>query len=249
MTTQNDVCPICLDEKSENGEELRKLHPCNHAVHVTCMSKWINEGTRICPLCREKTCGLINDPFRFSPTDRVPVHTMLFLVDHLVTVSNDLKCLDGWAKSLTFGRITQFNIFCLLCVASNPFILYFCLYFKSLQDVCRGNPGMGRLCYSFPVSRGQSLEMRLNGLVDLIRYFDQFQLALHPNSSHVITHRNYAVTNLCRILEEYSEYQTHHLTIFLADFLNHPATLIVSVFFVSAFVASILLKCINYIFI
>jgi len=249
MSTKNDVCPICLDEKSEDGEELRKLHPCNHAVHVTCMSKWINEGTRICPLCRGKTYGLINNPFWFSPTDRMPVHTMLFLVDQLVIISNALKSMDELAKSLTFGHITQFNIFCLLCVASNPSILYFQLYVKSLQDACEGNPGMGRLCDSFPVSRGQSLEERINGLVDLIRYFDQFQLAFHPNSSHIISRRLHAMTNLCGMLEEYSEHQTHPLTILFADFLNHPATLIVSVFFVLAFMASILLKCINYIFI
>lgn len=263
MSTQNDVCPICLDEKSEDGEELRKLNPCAHFVHYICMSKWVAEGTRVCPLCRGEVYGLMDYPncflpkicmtFHAMPVHAMPVHTILFVMLNLSGISIGLWRLHRWTEESIFRHIPQFNIFCLLFLVFNPSVLYFEIYLKSLKDISEGNPVLDRLGNSLPVRRGQSLNERLHGLMELIHCFDQFELANHPNWQWVIGSKCQALGRLSDLLEEYSQHQTHPLTISIVDFLHHPITLILailfSMFFYSAVVVAVLIKCINYIFI
>ncbi|KAF7635750.1 RING-type domain-containing protein, partial [Meloidogyne graminicola] len=45
-----EKCSICLNEFYIN-EETRKLIPCNHIFHKTCIDEWLN-GNSTCPLCR-----------------------------------------------------------------------------------------------------------------------------------------------------------------------------------------------------
>lgn len=51
---ENDVCAICLSE-FEVGEVL-KLLPCGgrHAFHAECITPWLTERSRTCPLCKVK---------------------------------------------------------------------------------------------------------------------------------------------------------------------------------------------------
>ena len=55
-----DCCSICLcdcqqaqDEQDEQDEQeqIIKIN-CNHIFHLTCLSKWVNQNKKTCPMCR-----------------------------------------------------------------------------------------------------------------------------------------------------------------------------------------------------
>jgi hypothetical protein len=51
---ENDICAICLSD-FEAGEVLKVL-PCggHHAFHAECITPWLTERARTCPLCKVK---------------------------------------------------------------------------------------------------------------------------------------------------------------------------------------------------
>ncbi|ESQ52400.1 hypothetical protein EUTSA_v10017177mg [Eutrema salsugineum] len=44
-------CTVCLSVFA-GGEEIRRLSPCKHAFHVSCIEKWLKDHPT-CPICRE----------------------------------------------------------------------------------------------------------------------------------------------------------------------------------------------------
>lgn len=48
MTNSDKECIICT-EKLNIGRQLS----CGHCFHLVCLMKWIEKGTKNCPLCRD----------------------------------------------------------------------------------------------------------------------------------------------------------------------------------------------------
>lgn len=54
----NICCSICLlhcqqDEQDEQDEQEQIIKTnCNHMFHITCLSKWVNQNKKTCPMCR-----------------------------------------------------------------------------------------------------------------------------------------------------------------------------------------------------
>jgi hypothetical protein len=54
--TDDDCCSICLFpyndlEQQESQEEIIKTN-CNHIFHLQCLSTWVNQNKKTCPVCR-----------------------------------------------------------------------------------------------------------------------------------------------------------------------------------------------------
>jgi len=56
--TDHDCCSICLQEQQyeqyeqyEQQEEFIKT-TCNHIFHLQCLSTWVNQNKKTCPICR-----------------------------------------------------------------------------------------------------------------------------------------------------------------------------------------------------
>jgi len=56
--TDHDCCSICLQEQQdeqheqhEQQEEFIKTN-CNHIFHLQCLSTWVNQNKKTCPICR-----------------------------------------------------------------------------------------------------------------------------------------------------------------------------------------------------
>ena len=60
-----DCCSICLfdcqqeqDEQDEQDEQPSQQQiiktNCNHVFHLTCLSKWVNQNKKTCPICRNE---------------------------------------------------------------------------------------------------------------------------------------------------------------------------------------------------
>ena len=55
-----DCCSICLchcqqaqDEQDEQDEQQQIIKiNCNHIFHLQCLSKWVNQNKKTCPMCR-----------------------------------------------------------------------------------------------------------------------------------------------------------------------------------------------------
>lgn len=43
-------CPICMDPI--NKETGVSTLTCGHSYHLSCISKWLQDGTKTCPMCR-----------------------------------------------------------------------------------------------------------------------------------------------------------------------------------------------------
>ncbi len=54
--TDDDCCSICLFpyndlEQQEQQEEIIKTN-CNHIFHIKCLSSWVKQNKKTCPICR-----------------------------------------------------------------------------------------------------------------------------------------------------------------------------------------------------
>jgi hypothetical protein len=47
----DDCCSICLQESQESQEQIIKTN-CNHIFHLQCLSNWVNQNKKTCPICR-----------------------------------------------------------------------------------------------------------------------------------------------------------------------------------------------------
>lgn len=66
----NTDCVICLDEFRE-GEDLLEL-PCKHLFHKGCVSKWLVERKKICPICKRDVVVGVDDRER-GTSERTPL--------------------------------------------------------------------------------------------------------------------------------------------------------------------------------
>ncbi|CAM9695628.1 unnamed protein product [Ectocarpus sp. 12 AP-2014] len=65
---EGDACPVCL-EAYRIGDKLRSL-PCQHAFHAGCITPWLTQRQRSCPMCKDPvtlTVGLA-PPTSSSPS-------------------------------------------------------------------------------------------------------------------------------------------------------------------------------------
>ena len=46
-----DVCCICLEPRRK-GQLVLRLEPCGHCFHQSCSSKWLEEYSASCPMCK-----------------------------------------------------------------------------------------------------------------------------------------------------------------------------------------------------
>ena len=46
-----DCCSICLQESQESQEQIIKTN-CHHIFHLNCLSNWVNQNKKTCPICR-----------------------------------------------------------------------------------------------------------------------------------------------------------------------------------------------------
>jgi len=60
MEIGGTTCCICL-ESFEEGDPLKRL-PCRHTFHTDCITPWLTERSRLCPLCKESVNVLSTDP-------------------------------------------------------------------------------------------------------------------------------------------------------------------------------------------
>lgn len=60
----NDVCPICLDDITNNVY----VTTCNHGFHEACINQWLGQN-RTCPLCRTRIPPVINPMIPLRPTE------------------------------------------------------------------------------------------------------------------------------------------------------------------------------------
>ncbi|CAM9328673.1 unnamed protein product [Ectocarpus fasciculatus] len=74
---EGDSCPICL-EAYRIGDRLRSL-PCQHAFHAGCITPWLTQRQRSCPMCKDPvtlTVGLApstsTPPSSSSPSSAAP---------------------------------------------------------------------------------------------------------------------------------------------------------------------------------
>jgi hypothetical protein len=55
--TDHDCCSICLHELQQSQESQKQQEEfiktnCNHIFHLQCLSTWVNQNKKTCPICR-----------------------------------------------------------------------------------------------------------------------------------------------------------------------------------------------------
>ena len=46
-------CPICLEQINIESLKLAYIVECNHTFHSSCLSAWLKEDKKTCPMCRQ----------------------------------------------------------------------------------------------------------------------------------------------------------------------------------------------------
>ena len=49
---ESDNCPICLEEITTSSSTLAYIVECRHTFHKKCLTPWLKEHKKTCPMCR-----------------------------------------------------------------------------------------------------------------------------------------------------------------------------------------------------
>ena len=65
--SEDDCCPICIEEFKARPTDLVCLLACNHVFHKNCIDEWIHRNS-LCPLCKHDMFSFYLPPSRSTET-------------------------------------------------------------------------------------------------------------------------------------------------------------------------------------
>lgn len=231
MSTQNDACPICLENETDSDKCVRRLSPCEHVVHLDCITKWRNVRDT-CPVCITKMEGFVDDPLFFKrflhgqkDIDLLYAHRLFVLLDK---ISKKIEIEDRTARLFTFGHVSFFSLLTVsYCLRDCEQIQEY--WFAAVDDI--------RGFYSGEVDplfqRNMTFSTKVERVLEMINYFNKYEmrpysLARRASISLIFNRLLYDYRGFSLRYQNCSEFLVYHFSSFVVIL---PVLLVIFVLF------------------